>query len=322
MRSASRTRRPGTIRFVELDEAKRALPPVYDAMRPLRPGFFDRSPAFWESEFFADPEHWRRGASAAFHVVHEVAGVADGYARYRVRDDWDSAGIEVGGRGRRGDGDEPGGAPRPVALPHRHRPDGPHRDVEPRRRRPAAAQPGRAASAAGGHRRRAVDPDRRRRAGPGRSALRGRRPRRVRGRRRVLRVERRRLGAVRRERGARSSSRPSDAADLACDITDIGAVYLGAFGFRQLADAGRVRELDPGAIARADALFRTERRRGARRSSDAQSSGYDSVAAAVSAPAPGAGPVSAVCRGRTTRHLGGRLRCLASAARGCGSRTR
>jgi hypothetical protein len=36
-------------------------------------------------------------------------------------------------------------------------------------------------------------------------------------------------------------------------------VYLGAFGFRQLADAGRVRELDPGAIARADALFRADR---------------------------------------------------------------
>ena len=49
------------------------------------------------------------------------------------------------------------------------------------------------------------------------------------------------------------------AADLACDITDLGAAYLGAFGFRQLADAGRVRELQPGAIARADALFRTER---------------------------------------------------------------
>ena len=45
-----------------------------------------------------------------------------------------------------------------------------------------------------------------------------------------------------------------------CDITDLGAAYLGAFGFGQLADAGRVRELQPGAIARADALFHSERR--------------------------------------------------------------
>lgn len=51
----------------------------------------------------------------------------------------------------------------------------------------------------------------------------------------------------------------TDAPDVACDITDIGAAYLGAFSFRQLADAGRVRELQPGAVARADALFRTDR---------------------------------------------------------------
>jgi predicted acetyltransferase len=50
-----------------------------------------------------------------------------------------------------------------------------------------------------------------------------------------------------------------DAADLACDVTDLGAAYLGAFSLRRLADAGRVRELQPGAVARADALFRTER---------------------------------------------------------------
>jgi predicted acetyltransferase len=50
-----------------------------------------------------------------------------------------------------------------------------------------------------------------------------------------------------------------EAADLVCDVTDLGAAYLGAFSFRRLADAGRVRELQPGALARADALFRTDR---------------------------------------------------------------
>jgi predicted acetyltransferase len=51
----------------------------------------------------------------------------------------------------------------------------------------------------------------------------------------------------------------TDTADLACDVTDLGAAYLGAFSFRRLADAGRVRELQPGALSRADALFRTDR---------------------------------------------------------------
>ena len=49
------------------------------------------------------------------------------------------------------------------------------------------------------------------------------------------------------------------AADLEVDITDLGATYLGAFTFAELAQAARVREVVPGAIERADALFRTDR---------------------------------------------------------------
>jgi predicted acetyltransferase len=51
----------------------------------------------------------------------------------------------------------------------------------------------------------------------------------------------------------------TDAAQLACDITDLGAAYLGGFSITQLADAARIAELEPGAVARADAMFRTVR---------------------------------------------------------------
>jgi predicted acetyltransferase len=44
-------------------------------------------------------------------------------------------------------------------------------------------------------------------------------------------------------------------AELACDVTALGSVYLGGFSFRQLARAGRVSEVREGAAARADALF-------------------------------------------------------------------
>ena len=50
----------------------------------------------------------------------------------------------------------------------------------------------------------------------------------------------------------------TDPPDIACDVTDLGAAYLGAFSFAQLAAAGRVRELAPGGVQRADALFRTD----------------------------------------------------------------
>jgi predicted acetyltransferase len=47
--------------------------------------------------------------------------------------------------------------------------------------------------------------------------------------------------------------------DLALDAADLAALYLGANRFRTLFDAGRVEELRPGAIARADAMFATDR---------------------------------------------------------------
>ena len=42
---------------------------------------------------------------------------------------------------------------------------------------------------------------------------------------------------------------------IALDAADLGAVYLGGVAFATLAAAGRVRELTPGAIARADRMF-------------------------------------------------------------------
>ena len=48
-------------------------------------------------------------------------------------------------------------------------------------------------------------------------------------------------------------------ADLACDVASLGCVYLGGFTFAQLERAMRVKELRAGAIARADAIFRSDR---------------------------------------------------------------
>jgi predicted acetyltransferase len=47
--------------------------------------------------------------------------------------------------------------------------------------------------------------------------------------------------------------------DLRLDVDALGSVYLGGFTVGQLARAGRVEELTPGAVERADALFRTGR---------------------------------------------------------------
>lgn len=47
--------------------------------------------------------------------------------------------------------------------------------------------------------------------------------------------------------------------DLKLDAAALGSLYLGGISARQLADAGDVDELTPGAIERADALFRSSR---------------------------------------------------------------
>ena len=47
--------------------------------------------------------------------------------------------------------------------------------------------------------------------------------------------------------------------DLALSAADLAAVYLGGTRWHTLAEAGRVQELRPGAIARADLMFATDR---------------------------------------------------------------
>jgi predicted acetyltransferase len=46
------------------------------------------------------------------------------------------------------------------------------------------------------------------------------------------------------------------APDLALDVSALGAAYLGGITLHELAEAGRVRELRPGALAHASAAFR------------------------------------------------------------------
>jgi predicted acetyltransferase len=52
--------------------------------------------------------------------------------------------------------------------------------------------------------------------------------------------------------------RAASEVELRCDVTALGSAYLGGFTWAQLARALRVEELRPGALAHADALFRSD----------------------------------------------------------------
>ena len=79
----------GTIRFLDADEARDALPPVYERVRQLWPGMFSRDDLWWENREIKDPEERREGAGPKRWVAYERDGSMDAYAVYRHKPGWE-----------------------------------------------------------------------------------------------------------------------------------------------------------------------------------------------------------------------------------------
>jgi predicted acetyltransferase len=76
------------IDLVPPDEAYELIAPVYERVRRETPGFFARTEAWWRNFKLFDPERWRRGAGPLFVAVLEFDGEVEGYARYAIKDKW------------------------------------------------------------------------------------------------------------------------------------------------------------------------------------------------------------------------------------------
>jgi predicted acetyltransferase len=77
----------GTVRLVDLEEAAATFPPLYEQLRPQRPGMFARSKEWWETRrLFDDPA--RRQGGPKNRVLLELDGKPAGYAIYSVKQDW------------------------------------------------------------------------------------------------------------------------------------------------------------------------------------------------------------------------------------------
>jgi predicted acetyltransferase len=243
----------GTVRLVDRDEALDLFPPIFDHVRRETPGMFTRTPEWWTEMKFADPEHWRRGAGPKYLAVLEIDGVAEGYAIYRVKSDWDH-GIP---RGQVRIIDAM--ARSPVATREVWRflfgidlvskvdhsmfdPGSPlFLMVEDARRLHLGISDGLWL--------RLVDLERalasRSYATDDTIVL-------------DVRDDFCPSNAGRWKIGT-EVARTNDDADLALDAADLASAYLGAFDFNRLAAAERVQELRPGSLGRASALFRTSR---------------------------------------------------------------
>lgn len=253
---------PGRIRIVEPDEALRLFPPVYELLRPRVPGSIARTEAMWREGLLADHEWTRHDNGDKVLVVLERDGAPQGYVIYRQRGDWDTTGpkgvltalevtaldavteqalwqwlfsVDLIGTVRVWRGP----APHPLQL----------MVTEPRRLAVtvndgtwlriidlAGALAARTYGGAGTLVMDVTDEFCPSNAGRWRLSVTGA------GRAGVARVE------------------ASAEVDVALDISDLAAVYLGAFRFADLAAAGRVRPCRAGGVETADALFSTPQR--------------------------------------------------------------
>jgi predicted acetyltransferase len=242
----------GTFRLVDLDEALETFPPLYDRCFAQRPGMFGRTRAWWEIRRLRDDPARRRGRGPKNLVLLELDGEPAGYAIYHVKQDW-AAGVSVGTVSI-----AEAVAPAPEATRELWRwlldfdwtsqfsadilaVDHPLLLLveEPQRLQFTVGDGlwlrlvdvGRALSA---------------RSYQGDGEV-------------VLEVDDAFLpgNAGRWRVTASGAERTDEAADLALGVDALGSTYLGGFTFAQLVAGGRAEELVDGAVARADALFRT-----------------------------------------------------------------
>jgi predicted acetyltransferase len=242
----------GTVRLVDLEEAARTFPPLYEQVFAQRPGMFSRSKEWWETRrLFDDPA--RRRAGPKHRAVLELDGEPAGYAIYNVKQDW------MGGSTKGVVTITEVVTPTPEAarelwrwlfdfdwtsefsadlLPLDH-------ELfmllaEPRRMQFTVND---------GVWVRLID------VGAALSA------RSYNDGEIVLEIE----DAFLPENAGRwritpaGAERTDDAADIRLDVTGVGTVYLGGFSFRDLVRGSRAQELTEHAATRADALFHTDR---------------------------------------------------------------
>jgi predicted acetyltransferase len=80
----------GRLRLLEPEETAKIVPPLYDRYRRGQPGELTRPQVWWEM-YARDPEWTRQGASRHYDVVHESEsdpGRVDGWLSYRVENRW------------------------------------------------------------------------------------------------------------------------------------------------------------------------------------------------------------------------------------------
>lgn len=81
----------GQVKMIDVPAAVSAFARVWERVLPTQPGML-RLDEHWWRNMLRDPESQRHGFSADYRVVYESGGAPTGFALYRVKLDWDSMG--------------------------------------------------------------------------------------------------------------------------------------------------------------------------------------------------------------------------------------
>jgi predicted acetyltransferase len=243
----------GGVRLVDPPEAAKLMAPVYDAVRIVTPGMYERSPAWWEQRILVDLPEWRFGAGPKINAVLEVDGVAQAYAIYRLNVSFGNLGPETKVQTQ----EVIGVTPAATASIWRYLLDVDWTQTIGARilavdhplllllARLNLSRP----TLSDGLWVRLVDVgaalSARSYAGGGAVVF-------------DVRDEFCEWNAGRWKVEAGAAERTDEAADLALDVAALGSVYLGGFTFRELCRAQQVQELREGGLTCADELFRTD----------------------------------------------------------------
>ena len=247
----------GDVRLIDRDEAAQVVPAIYDRVAAVWPGIVGRDAAWWR-HLWRDEKEDRQGRTALLFAVHSTAAAPDGYAVYRTRSSWDPGSrSEVLLEDLITESDAAySGLWRYLLdldlLPHLV---AGRRPVDERLPWMLSNRRALRANRSEGLWLRLVDVA---------AALSARRyladgslvldivddfcP---------LNGGRYRLTCA---AGEGSCERSDDPPDVSLAVAELGSVYLGGVSFNTLARGGLVREMKPGAVARADSLFRWHRR--------------------------------------------------------------
>jgi predicted acetyltransferase len=242
----------GSVRLVDAEKALELFWPVYERVRAVRAGMLSRDERWWKEHRLADPESWRHGASKKFYAAVEIDSRVEGYALYRVKDEWQDGFARGEVRVVEALATTP--AAEAVLWRFLHEIDLTVRVeayfFDPGSPLPLLVRDSRALGVRVGDGLwlRLVDLD---------AALKARsyRP----GQSIVLEVTDELCPwNAGRYRVGDDAGRTEDTADLGIDVADLAAAYLGGFDFHRLAHAGLVDERVEGAVEAATLLFRTE----------------------------------------------------------------